>query len=90
MPLVRASVATSSDYERGDHIVDPRKGEVAAVSLSTTIFASKATRADAASTTLAVLGPEHAERFLAKIPGGAAVILVEGEDSPRILGNLPR
>ena len=90
IPLVRASVATSSDYERGDHIVDPRKGKVAAVSLSTTIFASKATRADAASTTLAVLGPEHAEQFLAKIPDVAAVILVEGEDSPRILGNLPR
>jgi thiamine biosynthesis lipoprotein ApbE len=89
LPLVRASLATSSDYERGDHIVDPLLGKVAEVSLSTTILAQNATRADSMSTTLAVLGPEHAQRLIDKVAGGAAVILVAGEDSPRILGDLP-
>ena len=89
VPLVRGSIATSSSYERGDHIVDPRKQEVATIALSTTILADQATCADATSTTLAVLGPRHAERFLKTVPGSGAVILVEGEDSPRIYGHLP-
>ena len=88
--LVRASLATSADYERGHHIIDPRRGDLACVALSTTILASDATRADAASTMLAVLGPEHAERIVTMVPGGAAVILVAGEDTPRIVGDLPR
>ncbi|MEC9475833.1 MAG: FAD:protein FMN transferase [Planctomycetota bacterium] len=88
VPLVRASIATSSGYERGDHIIDPHKQESISVALSTTILANRATSADAMSTTLAVLGPEHAERFLETVSGGGAVILVEGEDSPRTYGHL--
>ncbi|MGE4602077.1 MAG: FAD:protein FMN transferase [Planctomycetota bacterium] len=88
--LVRASLATSADYERGHHIVDPRRGTDAAVALSTTILARGATRADATSTMLAVLGPEFAERVVTNLPGGAAVILVAGEGAPRVFGELPR
>jgi len=88
VPLVRASIATSSGYERGDHIVDPHKQEAVSVALSTTILADQATSADAMSTTLAVLGPGHAERFLETVSGGGAVILVQGEDSPRTYGHL--
>jgi thiamine biosynthesis lipoprotein ApbE/Na+-translocating ferredoxin:NAD+ oxidoreductase RnfG subunit len=88
--LVRASLATSADYEKGSHIVDPRRGTDAAVALSTTILARGATLADATSTMLAVLGPEFAERVVTNLPGGAAVILVAGEDAPRVFGELPR
>jgi FAD:protein FMN transferase len=62
-----ASVSTSGDYERyfevdgvrHHHILDPRTGWPAKGTRSATVIAPEATLADALSTALLVLGPEH-------------------------------
>jgi len=88
IPLVRSSLATSATYEKGDHIIDPQQGHAAVVALSTTVLTPDATRADAFSTALAVLGPNHAHPLLNRIPGAGALILVAGEKSARGYGKL--
>jgi thiamine biosynthesis lipoprotein ApbE len=86
--LVRASLATSARYERGDHLVDLLDTGSATRILSTTILSSKATEADFLSTTVALVGPENAAQVLRGQPGSSAVILVEGEEEPRIIGQI--
>lgn len=88
IPLVGSSLATSATYEKGDHIIDPQQGQAAVVALSTTVLIPDATRADAFSTALAVLGPDHADRLLDRVPGAGALILVAGEKSARGYGKL--
>ncbi len=85
--LVDASLATSATYERGDHLIDPRGDQTAAVALSTSVLCADATGADAYSTALAILGPEEAEKLLKRVPVQGALILVEGEDDARRHGN---
>ena len=51
------AVCTSGDYERGDHIVDPRAGTAAAATASVTVVAPTAMLADALGTAAFVLGP---------------------------------
>jgi FAD:protein FMN transferase len=58
LELTDASVSTSAQYERPGHIVDPRTGETARGTGSATVIAPTATRADALSTALFVLGPD--------------------------------
>jgi len=86
IPLTRASLATSARYERGDHLVDLLDTGSATRILSTTILSPKATEADFLSTTVALVGPENAAQVLHGHPGSSAVILVEGEEEPRIIG----
>lgn len=86
--LVRSSLATSATYEKGQHIIDPQQGVPARVALSTTVLTPDATRADALSTALAVLGPDHATRMLNRVPGSGALILIEGEQTARGYGKL--
>lgn len=88
IPLVGSSLATSATYEKGDHIIDPQQGQAAVVALSTTVLIPDATRADAFSTALAVLGPDHADPLLDRVPGAGALILVAGEKSARGYGKL--
>ena len=51
------AVCTSGDYERPDHILDPRMGEPAGAVASATVVAPTAMLADALATAAFVLGP---------------------------------
>jgi thiamine biosynthesis lipoprotein len=53
------AVCTSGDYERGDHLLDPRTGTPAQAVASATVVASGAMLADALATAAFVLGPEE-------------------------------
>lgn len=84
--LVRASISSTGDYERGmsvlatriSHIVDPRTGRPVEGMLGTSVVAPTACEADALSTALYVLGYEtavhyaelHALPALVVAPGG--------------------
>ena len=52
------AVCTSGDYERGDHILDPRIGHSPTACASVTVIAPTAMLADALGTAAFVLGPE--------------------------------
>jgi len=52
-----AAVCTSGDYERGDHLIDPRTGLAASLAASVTVVAPGAMLADALATAAFVLGP---------------------------------
>jgi len=80
-PVVRlvvsdAAVSTSSQSERGivikkkryGHIFDPRTGQPVESQASVSVVARSATRADALSTALLVMGRDAAETFAAKHP----------------------
>ena len=79
-----AAVTTSGDYEqffekngkRESHIIDPRTGHGAAETISATVIAPLAERADALSTALSVLGPDQGMAMLEKeFPGVEALII---------------
>lgn len=53
------AVCTSGDYERGQHILDPRTGQPVNGIASVTVIAPGAMLADALATAAFVLGPEH-------------------------------
>jgi thiamine biosynthesis lipoprotein len=59
-----AAVCTSATYERGDHILDPRRGRPAGVVASVTVIAPNAMAADALSTAAFVLGDVEGRRLL--------------------------
>jgi thiamine biosynthesis lipoprotein len=52
------SLATSGDYERGKHILDPRTGKSSDLCQGVTIIGENAAEADALATASFVLGPE--------------------------------
>jgi FAD:protein FMN transferase len=58
------AVCTSGDYERRDHILDPRPGGSGDVSISATVVAPTALVADALSTAAFVLGPAKGIQLL--------------------------
>jgi len=62
--LSNRAVCTSGDYERGQHILDPRTGEPAVDVVSATVVAPSAMLADALATAAFVLGPEKGIEFL--------------------------
>ena len=55
--MSNAAVCTSGDYERGDHLVDPRTGMPSSLAASVTVVAPTAMLADALATAAFVLGP---------------------------------
>jgi thiamine biosynthesis lipoprotein len=61
------AVCTSGDYERGDHIRDPRSGQAALAVASATVFAPGAMLADALATAAFVLGPRDGIEFLKRM-----------------------
>lgn len=65
LALSDAAVCTSGDYERGQHIVDPRTGASAAAAVAVTAIGPSAMVADALSTAAFVMGPERGRDFLA-------------------------
>lgn len=77
--LVRASISTTADYERGltvagrrvSHVFDPRSGRPVEGLLGVSVVCARATDADALSTALFVLGAD-AGRKLAEAQGYSA------------------
>ena len=61
------AVCTSGDYERGTHILDPRRRTPANTVASATVVASSAMLADALATAAFVLGPEEGIPFLTRL-----------------------
>ncbi len=61
------AVCTSGDYERGQHILDPRTGEPAFAVASATVRAPGAMLADALATATFVLGPVAGIEFLERM-----------------------
>lgn len=80
--LANAAVSTSGDAEqfidingtRYSHLIDPRTGLGITAQRSVTVFAPRGELADALSSALCVMGPEHAQAVLAEFPGTAAII----------------
>jgi thiamine biosynthesis lipoprotein len=61
------AVCTSGAYERGPHILDPRRGEAASGVASATVVAPSAMLADALATAAFVLEPEQGMSLLARL-----------------------
>lgn len=69
--LVRSSISSTADYERGfdvggkrvSHVVDPRTGRPVEGMLGATVVYASATGADALSTALYVMGAEEGMRY---------------------------
>jgi thiamine biosynthesis lipoprotein len=76
-----ASVSTSSQLEKRNHIVDPRLGKPAEFQGSVTVVSPTATEADALSTALLVLGPQKGLDLLTRqFPDSAALFLIPSKE----------
>ncbi len=80
-------MATSGDYlqsftqdRRFHHILDPRTGTPADEVSSVTIVTPTAISADALSTAIFVLGPEHGSTLLSQLDGVEGVVVTKGQD----------
>ena len=69
------SLATSGDYERGQHILDPRTGEPADKCQGVTVIGQNAAIADALATAVFVLGPRQGLRLVELLPEIEALIV---------------
>lgn len=68
-------IATSGNYERPGHIIDPHTGKSVAHVLSVTIVGPTAMEADALSTGVFVLGRERGMELIEKLPDVEGVII---------------
>ena len=83
------AVSTSGDYEkfftiegkRYSHIIDPRTGNPVKGIVSVTIVTGNATRADALSTGVFVLGLEKGMDLIEQLPDVEGIIIYEGTNS---------
>jgi thiamine biosynthesis lipoprotein len=66
-PISDRAVCTSGNYERGQHILDPRQGEAAHAVASATVVAPSAMLADALATAAFVLGPDKSIPLLMRM-----------------------
>ncbi|GIW71723.1 MAG: hypothetical protein KatS3mg102_1265 [Planctomycetota bacterium] len=87
--LAGGSVASSGSYERGAHIVDPRRGQPARGVETASVWASSAALADALATAAVVAGPEGCPALLERWPQARAVLLAAGADTVQELGGGP-
>lgn len=69
------SLATSGDYERGGHIIDPRTGRPASACQSVTVIGRNAAVTDALSTAVFVLGPAQGLELIENLPEVEALIV---------------
>jgi thiamine biosynthesis lipoprotein len=84
-----SGVATSGDYQRFfvsngiryHHILDPRTGLPARDIVSVTIIADNATRADALSTTVFVLGKERGMAMIESLKDVEGLMIYESADT---------
>ena len=61
------AVCTSGDYERGEHILDPRTRTAVTTVASATVIADSAMLADALATAVFVLGPQQGLELLTRM-----------------------
>lgn len=73
------AVCTSGDYERGQHILNPRAGGVAGSVASATVVASGAMLADALATAAFVMGPNEGVSFLTRMGVEGLIVTPELE-----------
>jgi thiamine biosynthesis lipoprotein len=81
LPLTDTAFSTSGDYERYfdedgvryHHILDPRTGDSARKVRSVTVIAPTATRTDALTKSVFILGPEEGIAFINTLPDVDAV-----------------
>ena len=74
------AIATSANTRRGAHIVDPRTGEIASGSMSSTVIHSDAVTAGALATAFNVLSVEESKALASKYPEAQYLIVdMEGE-----------
>ncbi len=74
------SLATSGDYERGQHIIDPRTGKPADQCQGVTLIGQNAAELDALSTAVFVLGTMEGMELIGFLPEVEGVIVgVSGE-----------
>lgn len=81
LPLTDASFSTSGDYERYfdedgkrfHHIIDPKTGDSARKCRSVTVISDTATRTDALTKSVFIMGPEEGIRFIDTLTGVDAV-----------------
>ncbi len=81
--VTNGAVSTSGDYERFfivagrrlHHILDPKTGYPADKSMSVTIIGPDATKADALSTAIFVMGPEAGMKLIERLDGYEGVIV---------------
>ena len=83
----RGAVATSGNYERGLHMLNPNTGEPARALASATVIGPDLTFADALATALFVSGGEALER-IARLRGYSAFV-VDADGFFRATRNLP-
>lgn len=69
------SLATSGDYRRGNHIIDPRSGKPAGHIASASVIAGDATTADALATIFNVLQPSESIAMADALPGVSCLIV---------------
>ncbi|NQT29584.1 MAG: FAD:protein FMN transferase [Candidatus Saganbacteria bacterium] len=62
------SLATSGDYERGSHIIDPLDRKIPKTCQSVTVVGTNAAQTDALSTAVFVLGPEKGMALIESLP----------------------
>ncbi|MEO5925054.1 MAG: FAD:protein FMN transferase [Bryobacteraceae bacterium] len=67
LQISNQAVCTSGDYERGEHILDPRTAAASRATASATVVAPGAMLADALATAAFVLGPEDGIAFLTRM-----------------------
>ena len=79
--LTTGAVATSGDYERGEHVIDPRTGRAAAGLASVTVIASDLATADGDATAALALGRDGMA-WLATLP---AVVAMGITDDRRVI-----
>jgi thiamine biosynthesis lipoprotein len=81
MPLSNTAFSTSGDYERYfdedgkrfHHIIDPKTGDSARKCRSVTIISGNATRTDALTKSVFIMGPEEGIKFIDTLPDVDAV-----------------
>jgi thiamine biosynthesis lipoprotein len=72
------AIATSGAYERGEHVVDARRGSPATGLLSVTVVGPSLTWADAYATTAFAMGLEG-PAWVARHPGFGALAITEDD-----------
>ena len=73
--LKNQSMATSGDYRRGKHLIDPRTHQPAEQVASASVIAPDASTADALATIFNVLTPEESIRMADTLPGVSCLIV---------------
>ena len=80
LSLKNRAVATSGNYERPSHIIDPASGRPAGEVMSVTIVADSAERSDVLSTAVFVMGIEDGLKLIRSLDGTEVFIIDKNEN----------